>query len=117
MDAAEKAAIAHVEYTVYKEALKSYDQVVTKANFGKPAKQAIKKMIQLYGLSVMEDNLGFFLQEKYVAPGKSKAISQQINALCWSIRPEAVALVDSFDIPDLFLPPIAKGTWVEHNKF
>ena len=41
-------------------------------------------------------------------PVKTKAIRKMVNQLCWEIRPDAVALVDAFAIPDSCLAaPIA----------
>ena len=31
---------------------------------------------------------------------KTKAIRKMVNQLCWEIRPNAVALVDAFAIPE-----------------
>ena len=66
------------------------------------------KLCQLYALSQIEINKGWYLEDGYMEAVKTKAIRKMVNQLCWDIRPEAVSLVDAFNIPDSCLSaPIA----------
>jgi acyl-CoA oxidase len=56
--------------------------------------------VQLYALFQIEQNKGWFLEEGYMEAVKTKAIRKMVNQLCWEIRPDALALVDAFAIPD-----------------
>lgn len=68
----------------------------------------LKKLAQLYALSQLEKNKAWFLEDGYMEGVKTKAIRKMVNQLCWEIRPDAVALVDAFAIPDSCLAaPIA----------
>jgi acyl-CoA oxidase len=69
-----------------------------------PGCQAIlKKLCQLFALSQIDKNKGWYLENGYMEGVKTKAIRKLMNQLCWDIRQEAVPLVDAFKIPDTLL--------------
>ncbi|WP_432221497.1 acyl-CoA dehydrogenase [Flavobacterium sp. TMP13] len=63
-------------------------------------KAILNKLEQLYALSLIEKNKGWFLEDGYMEAVKTKAIRKMVNQLCWDIRPDAVPLMDAFNIPD-----------------
>jgi len=63
-------------------------------------KAILTELCQLYALSQLEKNKGWFLEDGYMEGMKTKAIRKMVNQLCWEIRPNAVALVDAFAIPE-----------------
>lgn len=68
----------------------------------------VSKVYSLFALSTLEQEKGWFLENGYIEGGKSKAIRNQVELLCAELRPEALALVDAFGIPDSCLSaPIA----------
>ncbi|TDE00613.1 acyl-CoA dehydrogenase [Flavobacterium sandaracinum] len=72
------------------------------------SKEIMVKMCQLYALSQIEKNKGWYLEDGYMEAVKTKAIRKMVNQLCWEIRPDAVSLVNAFAIPDSCLAaPIA----------
>ncbi|OXA75510.1 Acyl-coenzyme A oxidase [Flavobacterium aquidurense] len=72
------------------------------------SKEILTKLNQLYALSQLEKNKGWYLEDGYMEAVKTKAIRKIVNQLCWDIRPDAVALVNAFDIPESCLAaPIA----------
>jgi acyl-CoA oxidase len=74
----------------------------------KNSKKVMLKLYQLYALSQIEKNKGWYLEDGYMEAVKTKAIRKMVNQLCWEIRPDAVSLVKAFDIPDSCLAaPIA----------
>jgi acyl-CoA oxidase len=74
----------------------------------KKSKEIMTQLCQLYALSQMEKNKGWYLEDGYMEAAKTKAIRKMVNQLCWEIRPDAVSLVKAFDIPDNCLTaPIA----------
>lgn len=74
----------------------------------KNSKEVMLKLYQLYALSQIEKNKGWYLEDGYMEAIKTKAIRKMVNQLCWEIRPDAVSLVKAFDIPDSCLAaPIA----------
>ncbi|PXY45835.1 acyl-CoA dehydrogenase family protein [Flavobacterium hydrophilum] len=71
-------------------------------------KEILLKLNQLYALSQIEKNKGWYLEDGYMEAVKTKAIRKMVNQLCWDIRPDAVSLVNAFDIPESCLAaPIA----------
>jgi acyl-CoA oxidase len=74
----------------------------------KKCKEMLVKLCQLYALSQIERNKGWYLEDGYMEGVKTKAIRKMVNQLCWEIRPDAVSLVEAFDIPKSCLAaPIA----------
>lgn len=71
-------------------------------------KAVLKKLCNLFALSQLEKNRGWYLETGYMEGPKTKAIRKLVNQLCWDIRQEAVPLVNAFNIPDVLLgAPIA----------
>lgn len=71
-------------------------------------KRILAKLCQLFALSQMDLNKGWYLESGYMEGVKTKAIRKLVNQLCWDIRQDAVPLVDAFKIPDSCLAaPIA----------
>lgn len=75
------------------------------------SKAILIKLNQLYALSQIEKNKAWYLEDGYMEAVKTKAIRKMVNQLCWDIRPDAVALVNAFDIPEscLAAPIAVKG--------
>lgn len=63
-------------------------------------KEILSKLCQLYALAQIEKNKGWYLEDGYMEAVKTKAIRKMVNQLCWDIRPDAVSLVNAFDIPE-----------------
>ncbi len=63
-------------------------------------KATLKKLCQLFALSQIEKNRGWYLEQGYMNGSKTKAIRKMVNQLCWEIRQDAVPLVHSFGIPE-----------------
>ena len=68
-----------------------------------PEKIALQKVCNLYALSVIEENKGWFLETDYMDGSKTKAIRRVVTKLCAELRTDVVALVDSWGIPDELL--------------
>ncbi len=95
-------ANAHVERLIFE----SFEQGVTQADADLAA--PLEALRSLYALAVIEADRAWFLEAGYFSSGKSRAIREQVNELCGELRPDAVALVDAFGIPDkLLAAPIA----------
>jgi acyl-CoA oxidase len=63
----------------------------------------LKKLYQLFALSQIDKNKGWYLETGYMEGVKTKAIRKLMNQLCWDIRQEAVPLVEAFRIPEVLL--------------
>ncbi|MEJ0033838.1 MAG: acyl-CoA dehydrogenase [Bacteroidota bacterium] len=68
----------------------------------------LRKLCNLFALSQIDKNKGWYLEQGYMEGSKTKAIRKLMNQLCWEIREEAVPLVEAFRIPESCLGPIAK---------
>lgn len=74
-------------------------------------------MRQLFGLSALQDDLAWFMENALVEPAKARAIRTMINTLCLEVRQQAVHLVDAFAIPERSLAaPIATSPVVEPRE-
>jgi acyl-CoA oxidase len=74
----------------------------------KSLKPVLKRLCDLFALSQIESNKGWYLEHGALTGFKSRALTRQVDKLCREIRQEAVQLVDSFGIPDSCLAaPIA----------
>jgi acyl-CoA oxidase len=60
----------------------------------------LQPLRSLYALHRIEVDRGWFIENGYIESAKSKAIRNEVEALCAEIRPHAEALVDAFAIPD-----------------
>lgn len=68
----------------------------------------LRKLYNLYAISQLDKNKGWYLEQGYMEGVKTKAIRKLFNQLCWDIRTDAVPLVDAFNIPPACLAaPIA----------
>jgi len=83
-------------------------QLAIKTVEDEKSKQILTKLNHLYALSQIEKNKAWYLEDGYMEAVKTKAIRKMVNQLCWNIRPDAVSLVNAFDIPESCLAaPIA----------
>jgi len=63
----------------------------------------LERLRSLYALSVIERSAAWYLEHGYVDASKTKAIRRLVTKLCAEIRPQAVPLVDAFDVPNACL--------------
>ena len=73
-----------------------------------PLKKTLTRVCRLFALWQLETNRAWYLENGVFSDAKSRAITRLVDQLCCEVREEAVALVDSFGIPDSCLAaPIA----------
>lgn len=63
-------------------------------------REVLAGLRDLYAMTNLHDDIGWFLENGYIEPQKARAIRGQVNALCDEVRPHALSLVDAFGIPD-----------------
>ncbi|MCY1019856.1 acyl-CoA dehydrogenase [Pyxidicoccus sp. MSG2] len=98
-------AHAHVERLVLEQFLKGVAAVQEPG-----LKTVLGRLCDLYGLSCLESASGWFLEHGLLEGSKARAIRKEVERLCAEVRPDAVALVDAFGIPDTSLAaPIGLG--------
>ena len=104
-DHALSVAEAHNELGVFE----AFERRVAQFEAG-PIRSRLARLLALYGLSQLQRDKGWFLENGYFSSAKTRAILEEVNTLCRELRPDAVALVDAFLIPDEILgAPIAVG--------
>ena len=65
-----------------------------------PTAQALLgRVCDLYALSTIEADKGWFLEHTRITPARSKQVTAAVNTLCGQLRPHAQDLVDAFGIP------------------
>ena len=96
-------AHAHVERVI----LERFDRMIATVQ-EQSLKPVLKRLCDLFALSQIEFNKGWYLEHGALTGLKSRAVTREVDKLCREIRQEAVQLVDSFGIPDSCLgAPIA----------
>jgi acyl-CoA oxidase len=99
--------LALADAFVARYTLEAMQEAIVRVEAG-PVQDRLVRLRQLYALQTIEEKRGWFLEQEYIAPAKSKAIRRLVDHLCSELRPDAVALVDAFGIPDgLLAAPIA----------
>jgi acyl-CoA oxidase len=63
----------------------------------------LRDVCLLYGLYTIEDNAGAFLQCQYFSPAQIEIVRSQVNALCKTVRDQAIPLVDAFNLSDYMI--------------
>jgi acyl-CoA oxidase len=103
------AAQAHIERVL----LERFIQGVTDAPDDSTRRQ-LDRLRALFGLSHIEQDLGWFMENSLIEAPKARAIRAEVNALCAEVREQAVALTQAFRIPEECLAaPIATSPIVE----
>lgn len=69
----------------------------------------------MYALIFFEEDAAF-LRYGYLSTDNADAVRKEVTKLCSELRPHALALVNSFGIPDAFLGPIAFN-WIDANAW
>ena len=95
-------AHAHVERTVYER----FNEVIAAADAGPSA--ALVPLRDLFALSAIERDAGWFLAANVLEGKKAEAVRALVNRLVREVRGMAPSLVEAFGIPDqLLAAPIA----------
>jgi acyl-CoA oxidase len=81
------------------------------------ARTALERLGDLYALSTIEQERGWFQEHGRLAAARSKAVIAEVNRLCDALRPLASSFVDAFAIPDeVIAAPIAQGAEAERER-
>lgn len=99
-----QVGMAHIERVIVEKFIEQVNQTKDAG-----CKAVLTKLCQLFALSQIEKNKGWYLESGYMEGSKTKAIRKLVNQLCWDVRQEAVPLCDAFKIPESCLAaPIAR---------
>jgi acyl-CoA oxidase len=93
-----EAARAHVDRTVLEAFVAGIDACEDSA-----AAAMLARVCDLYALSSIEADKGWYLEHGRISPARSKQVTASVNDLCAQLRPHAQELVDAFGIPHAWL--------------
>ncbi|CAM9403676.1 unnamed protein product [Scytosiphon promiscuus] len=57
----------------------------------------------LFALSIMEENMGDFLENGLLEPAAAPLVRREVQSLCSELRPEAISLTDAWQFTDKYL--------------
>jgi acyl-CoA oxidase len=90
-----KTAQAHIDRIVLEAFVAGIERTTDPA-----AKALLEKVCDLYALSTIEADKGWFLEHGRLTPTRAKALTGAVNDLLKELRPHMRTLVDAFAIPD-----------------
>jgi acyl-CoA oxidase len=94
---------AHIERVL----LENFSEALAKAEPG--VQDALKLMHDIFALSILERERGWFLENGYFEGPKSKAIRNLLLELCRDAKLDSIDWVNAFDLPSVSLSaPIAR---------
>ncbi|MBB2944428.1 acyl-CoA oxidase [Actinoplanes lutulentus] len=93
-----QTAVAHIDRITLEAFVAGIERASDPA-----AKALLARVCDLYALTVIEADKGWFLEHGRLTPARSKAVTGVVNDLLRSLRPEMRTLVDAFAVPDTWL--------------
>jgi acyl-CoA oxidase len=93
-----KTANAHIDRVVLEAFVAGVERTTDPA-----AKALLSKVCDLYALTTIEADKGWFLEHERLTPVRSKALTGAVNGLLTELRPHLTTLVDAFAIPEAWL--------------
>ena len=91
-------ASAHVDRVVLEAFVAGIERVSDPS-----VRSLLSTVCDLYALSTIEANKGWYLEHQRLTPPRSKAVTGMVNDLLRRLRPRMAELVDAFAIPDEWL--------------
>ncbi|MGY1723866.1 acyl-CoA dehydrogenase family protein [Blastococcus sp. SYSU DS0533] len=87
-------ARTHIDRIVLEAFVDAVDRTADPA-----AKALLDTLCDLYALSTIEEDKGWFLEHGQLTPSRAKTLTATVNALLKELRPHITTLVDGFAIP------------------
>ncbi|XP_061337008.1 peroxisomal acyl-coenzyme A oxidase 1-like isoform X2 [Gastrolobium bilobum] len=94
-----EAAVAHCQLIVVSKFIEKLQQDIP----GKGVKQQLELLCSIYALFILHKHLGDFLSTGCITPKQGSLANEQLRSLYSQVRPNAIALVDSFNYTDHYL--------------
>jgi acyl-CoA oxidase len=93
------AAEAHIDRVV----LEAFVAAIAERTADPAARALLGSVCDLFALSTIEEDKGWFLEHGRLTPARAKAVTGAVNGLLTELRPHMRTLVDAFGIPDSWL--------------
>ncbi len=101
------AAKAHVEHLVLQRFVAAIENI---NETNGPERQVLELLCDLFALSRLEADRGWFQEHAKLSAGASKSLRTVVSSLCSQVGANALPLVEAFAIPDAVIgAPIALG--------
>jgi acyl-CoA oxidase len=97
------AARAHCEAVLASTFLSALDAAEAERSLPPPALTALRRLAALFALRLAADGAGDLLDAGVVGPGWGRSACEAGFSVLAALRPDAVALVDAFGLPDYLL--------------
>ena len=94
--------IATAQGHIERDMLESFARAVEACEHDE-LRPVLNRVCDLHALATIEADRAWFQEHGRISSTRAKAVTRAVNALCEEIRPDAVALVDGFGIPDALL--------------
>ncbi|KAI9499269.1 acyl-CoA dehydrogenase/oxidase C-terminal [Zychaea mexicana] len=97
---------AHCQYNIVRNffiTLQRANEGNNQQNISMAERKVLQSLAYLFALHTMEKDLSDFVMSSYFSPEQMDMIKQQVQSLLKVVRPDAVALVDAFALPDYML--------------
>ncbi len=92
------AGRAHIDQVVLEAFVAGIERCASPA-----AAELLNRVCDLYVLSTIEAERGWFLEHGRLTPPVAKRVVAEVNGLCKELRPHARTLVDAFAIPEQYV--------------
>jgi acyl-CoA oxidase len=93
-----QTARAHIDRVVLEAFVAGIDRTTDPA-----AKALLGKVCDLYALTTIEADKGWYLEHQRLTPARAKAVTAKVNDLLKQLRPQMGTLVDAFAVPEEWL--------------
>ncbi|KAJ4831601.1 Peroxisomal acyl-coenzyme A oxidase 1 [Turnera subulata] len=97
-----EASVAHCQLIVVSKFIEKVQQDIP----GNGVKKQLEILCYIYALHILHKHLGDFLSTACITPKQASLANDQLRSLYSKVRPNAIALVDSFNYTDHFLGSI-----------
>jgi acyl-CoA oxidase len=88
-------AHAYIDRLVYRETIKTLESMPESVS-----KTYLHQLKKYYALTIIYENRDWYLENDYFEGSKTKGIRRILNKMTQDLRPDLLALVDAFGIPD-----------------
>jgi acyl-CoA oxidase len=106
------AARAHIDLVLLQAFADAIDALE-----GGGARDLLGTVCDLFALSTVEAERGWFQEHGRLTASRSKAVIAEVNRLCAQLRPSASALTEAFGIPESAIAaPIAQGAELRREQ-
>ncbi|MDN4486637.1 acyl-CoA dehydrogenase [Demequina sp. SYSU T00039] len=92
------AARAHVQRQVLGAFITALEQ-----DLDAQTREVLERLCSLYALASIHEDRAWFVEHHRMSLGRSKALGDQIDALCRELRPHALPLVEGLGVPEAWL--------------